>query len=124
MANSSIASVTRSSSPLPPLPTKDPLTAEQWGILSAIADTIIPPLTACQGNRLLQHPLRFEIYEQTTKRIQRLAGVESSDGLVASYLGESATANPAFKDSISRLLSQYMDGRTRDGLIFVLNALK
>ena len=111
-------------SPLPPLPDNDVLTTEQWSILSAIADTIVPSFTACKGNRLLQHPLRREIYETVERRIEQLAKPEQDDGLVAKYLGENATAQPEFRDNISRLFAYYLNDEARSGLIKVLSLLK
>ena len=111
-------------SPLPPLPGKDVLTGEQWSILAAIADTVVPSFTSSTGNRLLQHPLRSEIYEAATRRIEESNGLDAGDGLVAEYLGESATAQPGFKENVSRLLGFYMDDTARNGLIIILKALK
>jgi hypothetical protein len=109
--------------PLPPSPTTDPLTAEQWGILAAIADTVVPSFTAAKGNRLLQHPLRTHVYEAAKSRIAQIAGI-ANVGLVETYLGESATAQPEFRNAISRLLGYGMDEGSRSGLLSILNALK
>lgn len=111
--------------PLPPPPEKDPLTAEQWGILSAIADTIIPSFTtSAGGNRLLQHPLRGEVYGQAEGRLRTLVGAGVDEGLVTGYLSESATSQPEFRASISRLIGYGMDHTTRKKLTGVLNILK
>lgn len=114
----------RAASPLPPPPAADLLSAEQWGILAAISATIVPSFSPYTGNRLLQHPLRREIYENAAKRIRAISGHEATKDEVAKYLSESATDNPAFRENISRLLSQYMDETSRNGLLLVLNALK
>ena len=118
--------VTQTPSPLPPLPERDVLTAEQWGMLAAIADTVVPSFTSSQGNRLLQHPLRSEVYEAASRRIQQLTHVQDGAGndLAAEYIGESATSQAEFKHNISRLLASYMDESGRNGLLFILNALK
>lgn len=109
---------------LPPPPPTDPLSAEQWGILSAIADTVVPSYTASKGNRLLQHPLRTETYEAAKDRIQQLAGAQDRDSLVTSYLGESAAAQPEFRNGVSRLLAYGMDETARKQLLSVLSLLK
>lgn len=116
--------VPRTASPLPPLPETDLLSAEQWGILAAISATVVPSFSPFTGNRLLQHPLRREFYESTSKRIASISGLKPDDELVANYLSESAIDHPGFRDNVSRLLSHYMDETSRNGLLFILNALK
>ena len=111
-------------SPLPPLPESDLLSAEQWGILAAISATIVPAFSPYTGNRLLQHPLRREIYESATRRIASISGREANGELVAAYLSESALDHPAFRENVSRLLGHHMDETSRNGLLFILNALK
>lgn len=115
---------TRTASPLPPPPETDFLSAEQWGILAAISATVVPSFSPYTGSRLLQHPLRREIYEGATKRIASIARRDASDELVASYLSENAIDHPGFKENVSRLLGCYMDETSRNGLLFILNALK
>ena len=109
---------------LPPPPPTDPLSPEQWGVLAAIADTIVPSYTASKGNRLLQYTLRAEAYIAAQERLQQLAGVHDQAGLVANYLDECATAQPAFKDGITRLLAYSMDETSRKQLLSVLSLLK
>ena len=114
----------RKASPLPPLPETDLLSAEQWGILAAISATVVPSFSPYTGNRLLQHPLRREVYEGAKKRIALISGRDPSDELVARYLNESAIDQPGFRENVSRLLSYYMNETSRNGLLFILNALK
>lgn len=116
--------VSRAASPLPPPPETDVLSAEQWGILAAISATVVPSFSPYTGNRLLQHPLRREIFESASKRIALIADRQADDVLVANYLGESALDHPGFRENVSRLLSHYMDETSRKGLLFILNALK
>lgn len=113
--------------PLPPQPETDPLTAEQWGILAAIADTVVPSFTASKGNRLLQHPLRTHVYQAAQNRIAAIAGAaaaESSDDLIGAYMAENATAQPEFRSAVQRLVAYGMDETGRSGLLNILNALK
>ncbi|CAK3802065.1 Long-chain-alcohol oxidase FAO1 [Lecanosticta acicola] len=113
---------------LPPGPEQDPFTPAQLAILCAIADTVVPPLIArssgFKGNKLLQHPLRDEVYDGAARRIQHLARLDSSNqDLATSYLQESATAEPEFKDSLQRLVAFYMSDASKKGLLFILSAL-
>jgi hypothetical protein len=113
--------------PLPPNPETDPLTAAQWGILAAIADTVVPSFTVSKGNRLLQHPLRNHVYEAAQNRIAHIAGTpvaSSGEDLISAFLAESASAQPAFKHAMSRLVGYQMDDTARSGLLMVLNVLK
>lgn len=112
--------------PLPPPPKQDPLSTQQWSILVAIADTVIPALSrASNGNRLLQHPLRNEVYGAAVKRIQDLAKLgDDSDNLANAYLSESAAAEPEFKEAISSMVGYHMSDTAKSGLLFILSALK
>lgn len=123
MAHLHAQHVRQTPSPLAPVPGEDILTAEQWGILSAIADTVVPSITAQEGNRLLQHPLRRELYDASCKRLERTPSLESNPELVQRYLAENATAQPRFKDGISRLLNLHLPSDAQKQLLFVLNAL-
>lgn len=114
----------RKPSPLPPPPETDLLSAEQWDILAAISATVVPSFSPYSGNRLLQHPLRRDVFEGAKKRIASISGRDANDELVAEYLSESAIDLPAFRANVSRLLSDYMDETSRNGLLFILNALK
>ena len=122
-------SIGQKPSPLPRLQPHqhDVLTAEQWGILAAIADTVVPSFTRAKGNRLLQHPLRADIFAASCQRLQLLRGAGGNgadEALLLSYLAENATSQSAFKEGISRLLNQYMHEDARNGLLFILKALK
>ncbi|TKA61602.1 hypothetical protein B0A55_11472, partial [Friedmanniomyces simplex] len=110
-------------SPLPPGPKHDVLTAEHWGILSAIADTVIPSFTPLAGNRLLQHPLRREVYQASCQRLQQGIGLQDALALATSYLAESAFEQREFKDGLTRLVNDQLHEEAREQLIFILNAL-
>ncbi|EME47783.1 hypothetical protein DOTSEDRAFT_69651 [Dothistroma septosporum NZE10] len=110
--------------PLPPLPTTDPCSAEQWRVFSAIVDVVTPSFTPSKGNRLLQHPLRRDVFDAAAKRIQSLANLDANNAdLATAYLGESATAQPELRDSFTRLITLHMSDTSRNGLLFILNAL-
>ena len=108
--------------PLPP-PPNHVLTAEQWGIFAAIADTVVPSFTPARGNRLLQHPLRADEYATVKDSVQRIAGGPSDD-LIDAYLSENATAQSEFRNSLLRMVGYQMDATAKKGFLFILNALK
>jgi hypothetical protein len=107
--------------PLPP-PPNHVLTAEQWGIFAAIADTVVPSFTPARGNRLLQHPLRADVYATVKDSVQRIAGAPSD--LIDAYLSENATAQSEFRNSLLRMVGYQMDDTAKKGFLFILNALK
>lgn len=109
--------------PLAP-PPDHVLTAEQWGIFAAIADTVIPSFTPAKGNRLLQHPLRADTYATVKDHVQQLAGAPLDGGLIDAYLSENATAQSEFRNSLLRMVGYQMDEPAKKGFLFILNALK
>ncbi|KAF2160950.1 hypothetical protein M409DRAFT_28555 [Zasmidium cellare ATCC 36951] len=119
----SAANEDTSATPLPPPPSQDPLSAEQWSILAAIADTVTPSFAQSTGNRLLQHPLRGEVYDATAKRLRDLSTDAASSDVVPAYLAENATAQPEFKEHMMRLLAFYMTEMSRKPLSFILSTL-
>ncbi|OQO05775.1 hypothetical protein B0A48_09869 [Cryoendolithus antarcticus] len=109
--------------PLPPSPEQDPLTAEQWSILAAIADTVVPSFTSSMGNRLLQHPLRSQVYDTARNRIAQLAGASVGSDVITTYLGESATSTPEFRNAVSRLLGTRAGALLLTGYVTPLDCL-
>jgi len=107
-----------------PSPPENVLTAEQWGIFAAIADTVIPSFTPAKGNRLLQHPLRADLYAAAKDDVQRIAGASQEEGLIDAFLGESATAQSEFRHGLLRMVGYQMDAAARKGFLFILGALK
>nr|POE85207.1 hypothetical protein CFP56_67365 [Quercus suber] len=110
-------------SPLPALsPEQDHITSEQWVLLLALADAIVPSITPGHGNKYLQQPLRRDVYEAGLARLSQVAGPDS--GVVANYLDERATGDPQFRASMSRTLNLYLPTQPRWELTMTLNALK
>lgn len=132
MSGDHTASYAVTDTPLPPLPDQDPLSREQWSILTAIAEGVVPPLVrhhASKTNRLLAHPLRSEVYDATVSRIKHIsntqnAAADDDDANIDAYLAEGAASSPQFKQLISRLVACHMSDTARSGLLFILSALK
>ena len=112
-------------SPLPPPPASatSALTSDHWNILLAVADTVVPSLTPENGNRLLQHPLRRDVYELSCKRLSRDLGDGQHD-VVATYLAEKASAQAQFFEGIRNVVDLYMPEDARSSLVGILNALR
>ncbi|KAJ8607845.1 hypothetical protein MRB53_040038 [Persea americana] len=109
--------------PLPPLPKQDPLNQSQWAVLAAIVDTVIPSFVPGKGNYLIQHPLPQEQYDSVRKSLATTSSIDNGDGLLTRYLQENATAQPEFKDSIFRLISQQLDPAAAAGIRGILSIL-
>ncbi|KXT07178.1 hypothetical protein AC578_2418 [Pseudocercospora eumusae] len=124
---SSSPSYTVTDTPLPPLPDQDPLNAQQWNILIAIADAVVPPLAptdASNTNPLLALPLPSDLYHSARTSIQRFSNTQhADDATVTAYLAERATSSPQFRELISRMVALHMSETARNGLLFILSAL-
>ena len=96
---------------------------EQWNILAALADTVIPSLVATRGNKLLQHSVSSDVLEASSRRIQDLVANGDSKDLVAEYLGESLTSAPQFKEDLLDLVNNRMNQEARKNLLFILTVL-
>ncbi|WPH03347.1 Hypothetical protein R9X50_00622500 [Acrodontium crateriforme] len=99
------------------------LSPEQWGILAAIAGAFVPSCTSLNGNRLLQNPLPPQVYDSLCQRIQQNVGQNDDQELVAKFMAESATSQPAFQAAITDLVKLYMPDEAKKGLFFILKAL-
>ena len=86
-------------------------------------DAVVPSLTALDGNRLLQHPLRREVFEAASSRLEYQIGLEGGRDLAQRYLAEAPTAHDRFKDAFSRLINFYIPEDARKGIIFITRAL-
>ena len=116
--------VRQTPSPLPAPPGHDILTANQWGVLNAIADTVVPSLTLLEGNRLLKHPLRKEIYEASCRRLEQQCISLDHHNLAVDYLQELATTQSEFQDGIRRLVNVHLPEDARKQLSFILTTLR
>jgi choline dehydrogenase-like flavoprotein len=102
----------------------DPLTADQWNTLLAIADAVIPSI---QRPRNATGPaqtrvLSDEEYNETLLDIQADSH-DKSQAVVESYLSESASSCPAFRQITHRLFSAGMATEFRNQLLLILNLL-
>jgi choline dehydrogenase-like flavoprotein len=109
---------------LPPLPTQDPLTPEQWRTLFAITDAVIPSIqsrSAGQSKRVLS--LTANDYAKAVSTLTSLAPSDEREGLAETYLNECASSNPAFRDTLHRFFGFYAPQKVRNELQLVLNIL-
>lgn len=127
-SDNSASSYTPLSSPLPPPPEEDVFTPDQWAVLLAIADTIIPSISdhgsADPSSQLSVPRSDLDAARTHLKRSLDEPQSEQSDRLINSYLEENASSVPQFKDSLKSLFSRHIHHEGRKGLGMVLTALK
>lgn len=110
---------------IPPVSTKEIFSELQWTTLLSIADTIIPSI---RGPTAPQSPSTKVIPQsQLNATIKSLAAsIRDPDAvtLAMRYLEENASSNLHFRDTIQRLFADYVNEEGRNGLSFILSALK
>lgn len=119
--------VSPSATPLPPLPTSDPLTPSQWKTLLAIADACVPaikPMSAANTKTDIAIP--DTDYSAAISALKALTPTSDSDpeATARAYLADNASSNPAFRSELHRLFAVYMPHSTRKELTTVLRILK
>lgn len=116
--------VSPKATPLAPLPSGDPLNEAQWKTLLAIADAIIPPIKpAATANTQTEISATDNEYSAAISTLKRLSHDPNGELVAASYLQESASSIPAFREGLHRLLALYMPQSTRRDFILALNIL-
>jgi hypothetical protein len=121
------APVSPKATPLPPLPTEDPLTPAQWKTLLAIADAVIPAIKPMSTARTITEvAVTDNEYATAVSALRALVPEDNSgaEDAVKQYLGDHASANPAFRMELQRVFSMYMPQSTRKELAMVLNILE
>lgn len=114
-------------SPVQPPPDPNVLTDSQWRTLAAIFDATIAPMIQTSGGatantHLLVSNLDYAAALGTLTDIS--VGVDNPNTLAKTYLAESATSCPDFKESVLRLFSDHVDASQRKSLLFLVNAMK
>jgi hypothetical protein len=119
--------VSPKATPLPPLPSEDPLTPAQWKTLLAISDAVIPAVKPMStANARTEAAVKDNDYPTAVSALRGLTPENDPDADTAAkeYLADYASSNPAFKLELQRIFAMYMPQSTRKELIMVLNVLK
>lgn len=109
--------------PLAPV-LKDELNTDQWAVLAAIFDTVIPSFVPGKGNYLIQHPLSEDDYNNVRQRIAKTSSLEPQSDLLTLFMNESATSSAECKESVNRLLGDQMDKAAAAGFRGILSILR
>lgn len=119
------APVSPKATPLAPIPDEDPLTSAQWKTLLAIADAVIPAIKPMAiANTKSEVPVPDTEYASAIAKIKKLSPDVEADALAKTYLQESASSNPAFREALHRMLASYISQSQRSELGMVLNILE
>jgi hypothetical protein len=111
--------------PLPPLPAADPLTAAQWKTLLAIADAVIPSIQPFSKARpSVELAVPDAAYVTALSTLRGLAPQGTDEKVLEAYLKESASSDPAFRESFRRIVAEYMPQSSRGEFGMILNILK
>jgi hypothetical protein len=113
-------------SPVPPLPSEDPLTKDQWRTLLAFADVVIPCVVHEKSSFASPEVLAIPAgqYASTIVKIENHALRGGETGLAKAYLEERPSQLPQFVDSLYRFLGLYTPVELRKLLAFGLDTLK
>lgn len=103
----------------------DALTPEQWKILRAIAETVLPSISrAGASNAEAQLSLDESEYDALVDEIKRSVENPPSESIIVDYLREGATSYDAFQRELQRTLSVHVSEESRKGIAFILNSMK
>jgi hypothetical protein len=112
-------------SPLPEAPQEDIFTSDQWAILLAIADTVIPSIQReSNGPTIHQLAITDSEYADTVDKIKKSVQNSPDDKVLTAFLEERPSEVPAFCDLLKRSFAFYVYDDTRRGVGASLSALK
>jgi hypothetical protein len=119
--------VSPKATPLPPLPSEDPLTPAQWKTLLAISDAVIPAIKPVStADVKTEVAVDDNSYSTAVSALRALTPEDDPNAEVAAkeYLADNASSNPAFKMQMQRIFAMYMPQSTKKELSMVLSILK
>ena len=109
--------------PVPPIPQAELFSELQWKTLLSLADTVIPSIRS-SGDANSTKVVPESQFSATVSTLASNIRDPDSVQIATRYLEESASSNPAFRDAIQRLFGSFVHQEGRNGLSFILNALK
>ncbi len=119
--------VSPKATPLPPLPSEDPLSPLQWKTLLAIADAIVPTVKP-MSTAITQTEIAVTDKEYSTvvTKLRALTPAKDPEAetITKDYLEDNATSDPNFKMELQRLFAAHMSPDQRSQLTMILNVLE
>jgi hypothetical protein len=111
--------------PVPPVPNKEIFSELQWATLMSIADTVIPSIRGPSAPKSSSAKVITQSqYDAVLSSLTAKISQPDAATLATQYLEENASSNPLFRPALQRLISEYVHEEGRNGLRFILNALK
>lgn len=111
-------------SPLPPVPTTDPLTPSQWRTLLALADTVIPSVVPeTTANPIEELGVTDNVYSSAIAAIESTGFRDQAEDLARKYLSERPSQIPAFKELVHRFLGANVTTDIKTSLATTLTLL-
>ena len=110
-------------SPIPPPEEGEALNADQFTTLFAIADAFIPAIQSSSSPSTSALSLSPSEYTKLSDSLLADAAGHQDADVVSSYLSDSASSTPGFKDLLNRMLGDYSRPAARNGASLLLSAL-
>src|SRR6266516_4575965 len=118
--NTDISTYRSLAPPLPESPQEDIFTSDQWAILWAIADTVVPSVCKkSEKSSIDQLVIADSEYADTVDKIKKSVQSPSDNKVLTAFLEERPSEIPAFRDLLKRSFAFYIneDGRRSIGVI-------
>lgn len=111
-------------SPLPPPPSGESLTDSQWTTLMAIADTVIPSIGDSSQPSLERLSVDSTDYATAVDTLNAEISDPRKVDLARTYLEESPSTLPGFKQFLHRVIGEYTREDARKALRISLSTLE
>ena len=118
--------VSPKATPLPPLPSEDPLTPAQWATFLAIADVVIPavkPMSTANVHTEIAVTDTDYSAAITSLKARTLESDPEAETAAKEYLEDYASRDPAFRAEMQRIFALYLPHDQRKELCMILNIL-
>ncbi|KAL6706026.1 hypothetical protein ACN47E_006128 [Coniothyrium glycines] len=118
--------VSPKATPLPPLPSEDPLNPAQWKTLLAIADAVVPTIRPMStADAQTQLPTADTDYSTAVSTLSKLSpeGHLDAENAARELLDDCASKDPRFRLELQRIFALYMPQSKRNELSMLLTVL-
>lgn len=109
--------------PTPPIPETQVFSELQWKTLLSLADTVIPSIRSSGNTKSTKVIPASQLNAAVSTLASDIHGPDSVQ-TATQYLEQSASSNPAFRETVQRLLATFVHQEGKDGLSLILNILK
>lgn len=125
MVDQAASSSTPVEVPLPPIASTQYFSEDQWKILFALADAIIPSIrTPATSKSPSDKVVTTSEWDAAVSRLTAIIPGPDAANLATQYLEEDASSNPAFRAGVERIFGEYVHDEGRSGFSLILSVLK